>query len=85
MTIKLKATTKKYILAGASALVSALGDLSQQLTNPNPVNWTRVLIAGVAMGVLVRVFGAVLGAVATHEAEDAAKTDTQTDPNAPKS
>lgn len=64
MRIALTPFQKKMILAGATALFTAVGEVSYQLVS-GTVNLTKAVILGLVMGVLVRVGGAVLGVITT--------------------
>jgi len=74
----MKASTKKWILAGATAFVTSLGDtISQAMSAVDPVDFKRVLILGLITGVVVRAGGAILAIIATTPTEP---TDAKVQP-----
>lgn len=79
----MKNQTKKWVLAGAVALSSAAGDAASQLVS-GQINWTRVMLFGLALGVVTRAVGAALAALAVQEivGESLVVTTTVT-PSAP--
>lgn len=64
MSIKLTPSQKKMLLAGFTALSTAIGEISYQLVSGS-LNLTKAVILGLVMGVLVRVGGAVLAVITT--------------------
>lgn len=66
--MRMKAKTKKLILAAFTALVSAAGDVSVQLIAFGEANIGRSAIVGLGIGVVVRVAGAILANIETTDA-----------------
>ena len=65
----MKASTKKWVLAGGTAFMTAAGEVFMHLASGGTVNWTTAMMYGTVMGVFVRGAGAALAAIATSETE----------------
>lgn len=60
----MKANTKKWMHAGAVALIGALTDIAAQLTSGS-FELSRTIIVGTVIGAVSRVAGAILASVDT--------------------
>lgn len=60
----MKAATKKWMHAGAVALIGALTDVAAQLTSGS-FELSRTIIVGIIIGAVSRVAGAILAAMDT--------------------
>lgn len=63
----MKASTKKWVHAGATGLVAGVGDIAAQLASGTLVSAPRAMLVGIGVGIIARALGLALAAMVTSD------------------